>query len=161
FIVTDNIQSLEELKNSFERNSVLKFTSELGLQNKINFLDVHIEAKGNNYETSVYQKPTNTGIYLHANSETPQRYKNSTIKALIHRTYKISSSWQLFHSSIVKLKQALINNGYSNTMFDNLLRNYLLKVNCSTKEEPNRITHTIYYLNQYSSAYKTDERILK
>ncbi|KAF2348661.1 Reverse transcriptase domain, partial [Trinorchestia longiramus] len=69
FIVTDNIQSLEELKNSFERNSVLKFTSELGLQNKINFLDVHIEAKDNNYETSVYQKPTNAGIYLHANSE--------------------------------------------------------------------------------------------
>ncbi|KAF2348583.1 Reverse transcriptase domain, partial [Trinorchestia longiramus] len=150
FIVTDNIQSQEELKNSFERNSVLKFTSELGLKNKINFPDVHMEAKGNNYATSVYQKPTNAGIYLHANSETPQRYKDSTIKALIHRTYKISSSWHLFHSSIVKLKQSFINNGYSNTLFDNLLRNYLLKVNCSTKEETNRITHTIYYLNQYS-----------
>ena len=102
--------------------------------------------------TSVYQKPTNNGIYLHARSECPQRYKDSTIKALIHRTYKISHTWQLFHDSILKLKQAFIYNGYSNSLFDNILSHYLATISQKTGDPTNDAKnpelqkfHNVYY----------------
>ena len=42
FLIIKNIDKLTKLKDSFESNSVLKFTYELGTNNKINFLDVHV-----------------------------------------------------------------------------------------------------------------------
>ena len=123
---------------------MLKFTHEIG-GNKINFLDVNVAANGNDYTTAVYKKPTNTGIYLNANSECPERYKISTIRALIHRTYKISSTWQLFNSEVEKLKQAFINNGYSNNMFDNTLRVYLNSIQSNSNEnQQDHTTHTLF-----------------
>jgi len=128
---------------------------------QIDFLDVHIDATSEDeYKTSVYQKPTSSGVYLNANSECPDRYKTGTIKALVHRTYKISSSWQLFHERIAVLRQTFINNGYSNTTFDQVLNNYLQSRDKKKSDDTENI-YNIYYRNQYSSAYKTDERILK
>ena len=63
-------------------------------------------------------------LYLNANSECPQRYKEGTVKALIHRTYKIYSDMELFHDCIIKLKQSFVNNGYSNERFDKTLQKY-------------------------------------
>ena len=89
------------LKQTFESNSVLQFTHETGINNKFNFFDVHITSEKDNYHTSVFQEPTNFGIYLHYNSECPRRYKKGTVSALIHRTFKISN-WQLFDNTINK-----------------------------------------------------------
>ena len=80
---------------------------------------------------SVYQKPTNSGIYLNYNSEFPQCYKNAAMYALIHRTYKISSNWQLFNNHIHTLKQAFVYNSYPNHLFDTTLNRYLSKLNAS------------------------------
>ena len=115
------------------------------------------------FQTEVYTKPTDTGVYLNAKSECPQRYKTGTIKALIIRTYKISSDWSIFHRSIQNLKQALINNGYSNRDFDRVLNSYINP----TRRQPappnisDENTHEIFYKNQFSEAYKIDERIMK
>ena len=136
---------------------------EISTSNKLNFLDVNIEIADDTFHTSVYSKPTNPGIYINTSSEYPERYKNGTIKALIHRTYKISSDWQLFNHSIDTLKQTLINNGYSNKLFDRILNTYLndklnnkQAITCDTGR-----THTVFYKNQFSLAYKTDEWILQ
>ena len=164
FIVTDSIDSLTRLKTEFENQSVLKFTFEIGVGHKLNYLDVHIESNGNNYQTSVYQKPTASGSYLNAISECPERYKTGTVKALIHRNYRIASDWQNFHANISIVKQALINNGYSNTKFDNILNRYLkerIERNPPQLTDPEARTHNLFYRNQYSNAYKTDERILR
>ena len=124
-------------------------------------------------------------------------YKEGTIKALIHRAYKVSSTWQHFNNSIHKIKQALINNGYANYLFDRILKQYLnrrkeienrnqgtrhesdtvgdrepIRVVGSEHVEDQRrvegggvdgatVRHDVYYCNQYSSAHKTDERILR
>ena len=44
FVITKDTESLLILKPEFERNSVLKFTHEPNNNNKINFLDVHVDA---------------------------------------------------------------------------------------------------------------------
>jgi len=66
------------------------------------------------------------------------------------------------HQSVSRLKQAFFNNGYPNKSFDAVLSKYLNKIS-----EPNdpangpETTHLIYYRNQFSNAYKTDERVMK
>ena len=85
FIVTPNIQQLQLLKNAFEQNSTLKFTTEIGFNNKINFLDVNINNSHEHVVTQPFVKPTNSGIYLNYNSECPLRYKDATIRSMIHR----------------------------------------------------------------------------
>ena len=45
-------------------------------------------------------------------SFTPFCYKIGLIKTLIHRTYAIDSSWNLFHDEIKKLKHLLQKNMY-------------------------------------------------
>ena len=114
-----------------------------------------------NYLTSVFQNPTNFGIYLHYNSECPPRYKVGTFSALIHRTFKIFSNWQPFDSTINKLKQTFINIGYPK-LYYSILQNYLHKKHTdSTRNTDPPNIHNIYYQNQFSNVYKTDERIIK
>ena len=67
-MVVEDIEALLVLKQTFESNAVLQFTHETGINNKINFFDVHITSEKGNYLTSVFQKPPNFGIYLHYNS---------------------------------------------------------------------------------------------
>ena len=63
-----------------------------------------------------------------------------------------------------KLKQTFVNNGYRNSTFDKVLNKYLDKL---PKPKPTTDTDStgevieIYYRNQYSDAYKTDEKVLK
>ena len=59
------------IKNSFELNSVLKFTHELAVDNKLPFLDVLVKFNGKTISTSVYRKPTNDGNCLSEISEFP------------------------------------------------------------------------------------------
>ena len=88
-------------------------------------MDVSIENINGNFQTKVYKKPTDPGIYLNNKSECPEKYKDGTIKNLIHRTYSISSNPTIFQNSIKSLKQAFVNNGYSNNKFDKVLNQYL------------------------------------
>ena len=71
--------------------------------------------------------------------------------------------WPLFQTNMMQLKQVLINNGYSNNSFDSILSKFLNQ--CNSKEQPNsdnnKLTHKVFYQNQFSSNYKKDERIIK
>ena len=57
FIITDSIDNLLKLKQSFEETSILTFTYEIGINHHIYFLDVHVDATQPNILFSVYQKP--------------------------------------------------------------------------------------------------------
>ena len=85
------------MKEIFEKSSVLKFTYELGVDNKIPFLDVDVENNGGVFVTSIYKKPTDSGYCLNAQSECSERYKTSVIMSNIQRVYEACSSWDLFH----------------------------------------------------------------
>ena len=160
YLVIKDVETLENFRKQMEKNSVLKFTYETSIDQNLNFLDLHIDGSSGQYITSVYKKPTNNGTYLNAKSECPEMYKIGTVRALIHRAYKNSSNWNLFQKAIDNIKQSLINNGYSNSLFDKILKTYLEKVNKMNTID-NTITHTIFYKNQYTNNYKMDERVLK
>ena len=83
----------------------ISFTYEKETNNSLNFLDVLVERKDNAFFTSVYRKPTFTGLGLRYDSFLPNSYKNNLIQCLIHRAYKISSTFNLFHLDVQKLRQ--------------------------------------------------------
>ena len=160
FVVVRNEDHLKNLKASMEQNSVLHFTYELSVDDKIPFLDVSVEANNECYVTSVYTKPTDNGKCINAISECPERYKISAIRAYISRAYKISSSWDLFNFEIERIKQILINNGFPNGLVEDEIATFLNR-KLSPSGEASPVKHTIYYRNQMTSAYKQDERVLK
>lgn len=54
-------------------------------------MDVKVIRDGQNIETTVYCKPTSSGIYLHWVSYTPKSWRLATLKTLLCRAYKICS----------------------------------------------------------------------
>ena len=77
-------------------------------------IDVLLEMKEGNLQTSVYVKATNSGEFLNYKSECSDKYKKGVITNLLHRGYKTSSSIEIFNQEINRLKQllALANNNY-------------------------------------------------
>ena len=141
------------------KNSVLKFTYEKHQSNCLIFLDVNEEATPNRYITSVYVKPANTGQTLNAKSECPSTYKQSVLRAFIIRAVKISSTHELMDTELNRVKQLLVNNGYSNTEIDEEINKQLGKQKQpKTAEAQQDTTHILYYKNHMNTQYKTDEK---
>ena len=149
------------MQNDFQQNSVLKFTHELNINNKLPFLDLLIDNNNDNFNTKVYHKPTNSGQCLNGNSQCPEKYMNSVINSYIHRAYKASSTWENFNSEIQHTKQTLVNNGYSNRLIDEKVKQYLDNTfnNQQIKTKTNHIQ--VFYKNQMHERYKIDERVIK
>ena len=62
---------------------------------------------------------------MNAKSKCPDRYKSSVIVGGISRAHKICSSQYLLNDELKRLKQILVNNGYTNTNFDLKLDKFL------------------------------------
>jgi hypothetical protein len=119
FLLIDNISTLQNLKSTFEAQSVLKFTFEIEKLKALPFLDVLIErTEDHKLKTSVYTKTTNTGECMNYNSITTEQYKLAVVRTFLHRAYKISSSWELLHSEMQRIKQLLTNNNYPITIIE-------------------------------------------
>ena len=80
------------------------------------------------------------GLYTNFSSFTPSSYKIGLIKTLIHRTYAISSSWNLFHDDIKNTKHLLEKNMYRPFLIDKQIKLFLnskLSKNDTPKENSN------------------------
>ena len=159
-IIVQEEQHLYDLKENFEKESVLRFTTELGWSS-LHFLDVNIEFQDNSISTSVYTKRTNEGDCLNFKSECPEKYKRSVIFTLLNRAYKISSNWIQFNSECVRLKQIFVNNNYPVHIIEEETKIFLNKKLKSATKTVEDVTHTLYYKNQMTPNYQTDERIIK
>ena len=126
------------------------------------FLDVLVQVTPNKFVTSVYVKATNTGKTLNAKSECPSKYKNSVLRAFITRSIKTSSTYELMNTELNRVKQLLVNNGFTNTEIDQEIHKQLNKQHTQqTTDSPPDKSHVIFYKNYMNSQYKTDEKILK
>ena len=164
FLEINNVNSLITMKDAMEQNSVLKFTYELNIERKIPFLDIQVHDKNNSFVTSVYRKDTNSGTCMNAEGDTPERYCKSVIGSYVRRAIKVSSTWQLLHEELQKVKQILVNNNYSNTLIDREINKLLNKYMQNNSLPSKSITSndiTVYYRNQFHSNYKIEERTLK
>ena len=160
YVDVQSESELNDLKTRLEEASGLNFTCEIG-GDKINFLDVSINATDGNLTTDVYRKPTDPGKCLHGQSECPQRYKESVIRAYVHRAVKHCSNWAAIDCEIKRIKQVLVNNSYPISFVDTTISKVMDKyINRDQMASPGT-THVLYYRNQMSAGYKADEKALR
>ena len=81
---------------------------------------------------------------------------------MLNRAYKISQTWQDFHTEIQHIKQTLVNNNYSNNLVDQHINTFIHN-KFSDKQSPTIKSNVIpiFYKSQYHSNYKIEERIIK
>ena len=86
---------------------------------------------------------TLSGIYMKWDSFVPKSYKKGLVNCLVFRAWKLCSSYVLFHSEILFVKELLMSNGYPTNFIDSIVHRFLSKqfsnMSCSlmvpTREE--------------------------
>ena len=107
------------------KHSNIKFSCEIELNNQLSFLDVQISNINGNFSTTVYRKPTFTGLGLNYLSFVPHLYKVNSIKTLINRAYNICCSYFLLNLEIEKLRKYFSENLYPSGLFEKTLKIFL------------------------------------
>ena len=83
------------------QHSDLKFTFEVEQNNSFSFLDVKICRENDRFTTSIYRKPTFSGVFIHFDSFIPTSYKHGLVKTLMFRYFKICSSYEKIHNEFL------------------------------------------------------------
>ena len=78
--------------------------------------------------SSVYRKPTFSGVFTNFGSFIPKSYKYNLLFTLLHKVFKLCSNFERFHQEIDKLKTKFENNGYPKSFVDFCIKKYLDKV---------------------------------
>ena len=79
---------------------------------KLSFLEVEVSRQEGHFVTTVYRKPTFSGVYTHFESFLPTIYKFGMIYTLVYRCFKICSDWTKFNEELNFLKQIFLKNRY-------------------------------------------------
>ena len=99
----------------------LRFTMEGENDNKLPFLDVLIDRCDSSLLTSVYRKPTFTGLYLSWHSFAPRSRKLNLIRCLSYRALNICCDCKI-EDELKVFKDIFINNGYPEEVIDDNIK---------------------------------------
>ena len=110
------------------QHPAIRFIKEEECHNTLPFLDVLITRKEDgSLVTSLYRKPTFSGLYLRWDSFMPKVYKRGLVNCLYDRAWRICSDYTLFHQEILFIQKTLKANGYPVTFLDSCLQKFLSK----------------------------------
>ena len=126
FLLFDNLEQVPlflNYLNSKHRN--IKFTYETECNNAISFLDVLVSRVNGKVSTSVYRKPTFTGLGTKYSSFIPRLFKINAIKTLLYRCYMISSNWSIFDDEVKFLTNFFQTNGFPLHIIENCISKFL------------------------------------
>lgn len=110
FETADQVERFKTYMNTCHKN--MKFTSETEVDDILPFLDIKVIRTASSFVTSVYRKPTFSGVYTNYNSFLPQTYKSGLIRTLLFRLYTICSDWNMVHKEIEHLKSVMKRSAY-------------------------------------------------
>ena len=103
----------------------LKFKIELEILDKLPFLDILIVKNDSSIVTTVYRKPTHSGVLTHFTSYVPFRYKRNAIWGLLDRAYKLCSTWECLAREHATLCNMLMNCGYNRDFIYRMVGEYM------------------------------------
>ena len=94
---------------------------------KLPFLDIDISCSQGKFSTSVYRKPTFTGLFTNFHSFIPLTYKRCLVSCLIHRIFNLCSSYENFHIQLEVVRNLFKLNyfGFPSYMFERIIRRFL------------------------------------
>ena len=123
FNSAEHLKRFYSYLNSHQLN--ISLTMENEKDNRMSFLDVNILGEKDKFTTSVYRKPTFSGIYTHLDSFLPSSNKIGLLHTLLYRCFGICSDWTKFHLELVKLTDVFKNNGYPENFINNCSKVFL------------------------------------
>ena len=104
FLLFQNINQIKRFENYLNlQHANIKFTSEIEMNNSLSFLDIKIVRENNKFTTSVYWKPTFSGVFTNFENFILNSYKYALIFTLLHRPFKVHANFELFHQEIENL----------------------------------------------------------
>ena len=117
----DNVNNVINAFNDF--HAEIRFTHELELDSRLNFLDIGLVRCANNDKilTSWYCKPTWIGRYVNALSEAPYKLKVNSINVLIDRALTFSNIIYR-DQNLEKIRTALEKNMYKRSAINKLIK---------------------------------------
>ena len=107
------------------QHSNIFFSFELEKDGRLPFLDIEITRSNGRFSTSVYRKPTFTGLFTNFHSFVPLAYKRSSVCYLLHQIFHLCSSYENFHAQLEVVRKLFNLNGFPTHMFDKLVRHFL------------------------------------
>ena len=93
-MIFHNIEKIRNYLNKQLKN--IKSTSEIEENGSLSFLYIKISRENNKFVTSVYRKPTFTGVFTNFESFIPDIYKRGLIETLLHRSFRLCSNYENF-----------------------------------------------------------------
>jgi hypothetical protein len=105
---------------SISTHPKLTFTSELEVDNKLNFLDITIHKQNNSLQTTIYGKPTTTDCIIPYNSNHPNKQKQAAIRYFIKRVndYPIDNE----EKDINTIQHTAHNNSFPKQLIDKTIQ---------------------------------------
>ena len=119
------VESFKDFMNTCHPKMKFTFKKE---NNCFNFLDVKVIREDYVFTTSVFRKPSFSGVYTHFDSYMPLNYKFSLVSTIIFRNFTICSDMPKVHLEICKINDIFIKNGYSERFLDKCVKTFLNKV---------------------------------
>ena len=118
-----------------------------------------ISRSENGFKTSVYHKPTFSGVYSNFNSFIYHEYKIGLVFTMLFRTFSIFSDFSRFHTAVIHLKEILRKNAFPIKLVDNCIKNFLNKKFLNTPVtltgEKKELLIVLPYLGNLSLALRT------
>ena len=129
FVLFQSAEHLPKFRDYFNtRHPNMSFSFEQEKNGKLSFLDVEVSREKGKFVTTVYRKPTFSGVYTHFESFLPTVYKFGMVYTLVYRCLKICSNWTKFHEELSFLKQVFLKNGYPLSFIDNCFKTFVDKL---------------------------------
>ena len=136
FKSNDHLKYFQDFLNSYHINMSLSMETEK--ENKLSFLDVEVIREQGKFTTTVYRKPTFSGVYSNFESFLPSVYKFGMVYTLVYRCFRISPNWTQFHTELTFLKGIFRKNGYPENFADKCFKKFLNNVHLVKENVPTK-----------------------
>ena len=122
----DHLEIFRNYLNKQHKN--IKFTSAIVENGSLSFFDIKISPENNKFVTSVYRKPTFSGVFTNFESFIPDIYKCGLIETLLHRSFRLCCNYENFHWEIETLKSILKRSSYPHNLVNHCIKKFLNKL---------------------------------
>ena len=121
FVLVDpgaTVDDILSILNNFHPS--IKFTHEHEANDSLPFLDVRVTRYPDRrtFETTIYRKPTFTGLMINSDSFVPLQYKNAGINSMVRRALSICSSYTSLTAEFDEVRRIGQANGYPLSFID-------------------------------------------
>jgi hypothetical protein len=115
---TTNVTDVPHILNNFHPS--IKFTYDIETDQSLPFLDVKVTrlSERQTFETTIYRKPTFTGLMTKWNSFVPMSYKKAGIDSMIRRALSICSTYQSLAVEFDEIRRTGRANNYHSSFID-------------------------------------------